>query len=331
MRRAGIGADRIASELGVSKVLVTELLRGEPPPASLMRIRAKDDLREAAIALREQGRTYDEIQAELGVSKGSLSLWLRHLPHPTDEERADAASGGAQVPLAQAPPDRQVARQLREDGWLLREIAEELGVSPKTAFVWTTGIPVPGRATHGRSAEETRAMNRARWDRVLAEREAERQANYATATARVGRLSERDLDLLVATAYWCEGAKSKPWARREKLTFINSDPDLIRLFLTWLDRRGVVVARCRLSVNIHASADVEAATAYWAAVVGCPVEEFAKPLIKRHNPVTVRKNVGQDYRGCLSIGVRQSRLLYQEIEGLWRGIVEGLPLVHGAD
>jgi len=324
MRRAGIGANRIASELGVGKALVTELLRGEPPPASLGRVRAKDELREVAFALREQGRTYDEIQLELGCSKSSLSLWLRHLPHPTAEERAAASTGGAPVPLAAAPPDREVARQLREDGWLLREIADELGVSPKTAFAWTTGIPVPARATHGRSADETRAMARARWDRVLAEREAERQEIQAAAAARVGPLTDRDLDVLAATAYWCEGAKSKPWSRREALRFINSDPDLVRLFVVWLARRGVALEQCRLSVNIHESGDLERATAYWASVVDFPAERFAKPLIKRHNPVTVRKNVGEEYHGCLTITVRQSRRLYQEVEGLWRGIVRGL-------
>lgn len=315
LRAAGVGAERIARELGIGHALCRELLADVPKPASLARPNAKDEHREAALALRREGRTYDEIRLELGVSKGTLSLWLRGFP----------AGGAPAVVPDDLPPDAEVARQLREDGWLLREIAEELGVSVKTAHVWTRGIPVPARATHGRSPEATRAMNRARWDVLLAEREAERQASREAAARRIGAISDRDLDLLVATAYWCEGSKSKPWARRERLCFINSDPDLIQLFVRWLARRGIPLEQCRLCVNIHESGDVQAATAYWAAVLGCTVDSFAKPLVKRHNPVTTRRNTGETYRGCLTIAVRKSRLLYQEVEGLWLGVVRGLP------
>ena len=46
-------------------------------------------------------------------------------------------------------------------------------------------------------------------------------------------------------------------------------------------------------MSIHETADVEAA----------------------HNPKTVRKNVGERYRGCLRIDVRRSSDLYRKIEG----------------
>jgi transposase len=332
MRRAGIGAKRIARELGIGGALACELLRDEPVPSSLLRPRAKDEMREVAIELRRQGRTYNEIRDELGVSKSSLSLWLHELAHPTEEQRALIGSGfGGEHPSLEVPPDAEIARELRRDGWLLREIAAELGVSSKTAFLWCRGIPVPARALHGRSAEETRAMGRAYWDAELERRDVVRQAFLRGHQARVGSLSERELDLVVATAYWCEGSKSKPWARREKLQFINSDPDLVCLLLDWLRRRGLGLDSCRLSINIHESGDLAAATRFWATALDCAEGQFAKPLLKRHNPLTVRKNVGEGYVGCLSIGVRQSRDLYREIEGLWRGIVAGASEVTPAD
>jgi transcriptional regulator with XRE-family HTH domain len=332
MRRDGLGAKRIARELGIGGDLVNELLRDEPVPSSLRRPRAKDELRDVAIALRRSGRTYDEIRDELGVSKGSLSLWLRAMAHPTDEQRlALNAAVAVDLMSSDVPSDAETARELRREGWLLREIADELGISPKTAFLWCRGIPTPARAVHGRSAEETRAMGRAYWDVELERRDVVRQAAIRSHQARVGLLSERELDLVVATAYWCEGSKSKPWARREKLQFINSDPDLVRLLIEWLRRRGAGLERCRLSVNIHESGDLAAATRFWANATGCDEEQLAKPLLKRHNPLTVRKNVGESYVGCLSIGVRQSRDLYREIEGLWRGIVAGTCALRDAD
>ena len=320
LRAAGTGAKRIAEQLGIPYNLAQTLLRGVPVPASLMRLRAKDDLREAALALRREGRTYDEIQVELGVSKGSLTLWLRELAHPTEEQRRAVRSGTTEPAPLEVPPDAEIARALRSDGWLLREIADELGVSHVTIHRWCAGLAVPPRANRGRTPEEMRALARATWDSKNAESDRERDCLMSEIASTVGALSARELDLIAATAYWCEGSKRKPWRRSEKLTLINSDPDVIRLWVAWLTTRGVGFDRCYLAVNIHESADVERATRFWADVLGIDPADFAKPVLKRHNPKTVRKNTGEAYVGCLVIGVRQGRTLYREVEGLWRGI-----------
>lgn len=324
LRTAGVGAKRIAQQLEIPYGLAQQLLRGVPVPVSLMRLRAKDDLREAALALRAEGRTYDEIRDELGVSKGSLSLWLRDLAHPTVDQRQAVRTGTADESPLEAPPDAEVARALRSDGWLLREIAEELGVSAKTVHLWCRGLPVPARASHGRSAEETRAMARGTWDRKNAEADQRRDVEIRRTAATVGVLTDREVDLIAAAIYWCEGTKRKPWRRSEKLTLINSDPDVIRFWAAWLASRGVGFERCYLAVNIHESADVQDATRYWAEVLGVDTACFSKPVLERHNPKTVRKNTGASYFGCLVISVRQGRTLYREIEGLWQGIARAL-------
>ncbi|MDX6200489.1 MAG: hypothetical protein QOJ79_3640 [Actinomycetota bacterium] len=331
MRAEGKSRREIEEALGIGDDLAKALLRGVPLPNSLQRPRAKDDHHEAAIALRRAGRTYDEIADELGVSKGSLSLWLRDLPHPTEQQR-DAVHHPDPAPDIASPPPLDVlpgrdrvalARQMRVDGFLLHEIAEEFSVSVKTACLWCTGIPVPPRARHGGNPEHVRMMSRKRWDAVLAERDAERTAIKQAAASRVGVLSDRELELIAATAYWCEGSKDKSYDRRERVTFINSDPQLIEVWLEWLRRRGVDRDRIRLALSIHASADLEAATRYWSEVAGFDESSFGKPTLKKHNPKTVRKNIGDAYVGCLVVRVLQGRGLYQEIEGVWRGIAAG--------
>ena len=52
-------------------------LKDVPPPDWTRRPNAKDDVRELAVALRREGKSYREIHEQLGVSKSSLSLWLR--------------------------------------------------------------------------------------------------------------------------------------------------------------------------------------------------------------------------------------------------------------
>ena len=51
-----------------------------------------------------------------------------------------------------------------------------------------------------------------------------------------------------AIAYWCEGAKSKPYRIDEQVRFVNSDPALIKFFLTFLDKSGVSRERLRYRV-----------------------------------------------------------------------------------
>lgn len=291
-------------------------------------MRAKQDHRAAAIELRAAGRTYDEIVDELGVSKSSLSLWLRHLPFPTSAQRRDVEEPGAADPLPpaeslDAADPREHARVLRLQGQLLREIAETLGVSVKTACVWCAGLPIPARARHGRDPDLVRQMGRLWWDAELARREAQRVVVKSASHARVGALSDRELELIAVTAYWCEGSKDKPYARRERVTFINSDPGLIRVWMEYLSRQGVGVDDVSFTVSIHESADVGRATRFWADVVGVPPAQLRKPQLKRHNPKTVRKNTGDAYVGCLTINVLGGRLLYQRIEGAWQGIVAG--------
>lgn len=331
MRAEGKSRREIQEELGIGDDLAKALLRGSELPDRLRRPRAKDDSRDAAIALRLQGRTYDEIADELGVSKSSLSLWLRDLPYPTDEQRqvgSEAEPKPAVHQLSLLDPglhgDRiQLARQMRSDGFLLREIADQFRVSVKTACLWCTGIPTPPRARHGGDREHVRMMTRKRWDAVLAERDLERSAIKAAAAARVGLLSDRELELVAVTSYWCEGGKDKPYDRRETVTLINSDPGVIAVWLVYLLRRGVGLERIRFNLSIHESADVAAATSFWADITGVEVEHFGRPMLKRHKPKTNRKNTGEGYVGCVVVRVLQGRELYQEIEGVWRGIVAG--------
>lgn len=102
--------------------------------------------------------------------------------------------------------------------------------------------------------------------------------------------------------------------------FINSDPDVIRVYLAWLNLLGVTAERLCYRVMIHESADVAAAERYWAGLVGIDTASLRKTTLKKHNPKTVRKNVGAEYRGCLVVRVSQGAELYRRIEGWWHGI-----------
>ena len=321
LRAAGRSRREIQRELGIGDDLARAFLRGVPLPDSLRRPRAKDDLRAVALRLREEGCSYDEIAEEIGVSKSSLSLWLRGSAAP----RAGGAlpEAAAQPAALGAPTTCEAARRLREDGLLLKEIAEHLGVSVKTACLYTRGVPHPERSRHGGSAAHVRAMAEARWGLYRRARDAGSQQRKLDAARGVGQLDDKTLLLLGAVAYWCEGAKSKPWRRQGKWTFINSDPLLMRLMVRWLRLLDVPPERWVVRIQIHETADLPAAEDHWRHVLGLPDLQFGKAVIKRHKPLTNRKNVGETYHGCASIYVRNGAQLLQQVEGWVVGALLG--------
>lgn len=261
LRLAGYSRAQIARALGVKTggQALSRWLKGVRPPEWTGRPNAKDELRERAVALRLEGRSYREITELLGVSKGTLSSWLRDVP--LTEEQREVLDG------RQREASRRGAASLRAN----------------------------------RLRREQRIWSEARGD--------------------IAEVSGRELFLVGVVAYWSEGAKSKPWRPGEQVALVNSDADVIRVFLAWLRLLGVTEDDLTFRVAIHQSADVAAAVTYWSDVVGVPEGRFSRTTLKRHNPKTVRRNVGQGYHGCLTIGVRRSTDLNRRIAGWWQAIV----------
>lgn len=219
------------------------------------------------------------------------------------------------------PAARSRARDLRRAGRTYDQIARELGVSKSSVSLWVRDLPRPERRPRTRA--ESAAIGRRGWEARLRQRDEQRRRTKRAAAAQIGQLSERELFLIGVGLYWAEGSKSKPYRRSERVVFTNSDPDMIGLYLAWLDLLGVDRAALRFAVNIHESADVGGAERFWAAQVCVPVAQLQKTSLKRHRPSTTRKNVSAGHRGCLSVRLLQGADLYRRIEGWWCGIVGG--------
>jgi hypothetical protein len=218
---------------------------------------------------------------------------------------------------------REQAVMLRRQGKSRREIKEILGFGNSTLNQLLRDEPLPAeRAGPGYAESRARAAEGVRryWATEHAVREAARVAISAAAAAQIGALTDREILIAGAIAYWCEGSKSKPYRLDEQVRFINSDPKLIEFFLMFLDRAGVSRERLRFRVHIHESADVEAATRFWASVTSAASAQFARPLIKHHVPRISREgNTG--YHGCLQVSVTKSSALYRDISGWARGVM----------
>jgi transposase len=269
-----------------------------------------DDIANQARELRVAGLSVAAIQARLGVSKHSLTTWLAGIPAPGWTRRPNAKDDL-----------RARSVELRAEGWSVNDIALELGVARSTAWSWVRHMPLDRDSERARKkAAHSKLMTDARWERHRDARDAAAAAAHAEAAALVGDLSERDLMLIGAVAYWCEGAKSKPWRRNERLKFTNSDPVLIKIFLGFLAASGAPIDRVTYRVSIHETSDADAAADWWRQQLGLAGTAFLPPVIKRHKPMTNRRNVGVGYHGCLVVEVGRSRAAYWQIEGIIKAL-----------
>lgn len=258
----------------------------------------------------EEGLSARQIQQRLGVTRSQLSGWLRGVPPPEWTRRPNAKD-----------ELRARAEQLRRDGWSVNDIALELGVAKSTTYLWLRHIPLDRDSARARrKREQARLMTGVQWEKHRRARAAERAAAQAARADWVGGISSRELLLVGAVAYWCEGAKGKPWRPDPQLIFTNSDPVLVALFVAFVEELGVPRASLKYRVSIHESADADAAARWWGAQVGIPPEQFQRPTLKRHNPKTTRHNVGESYRGCLIVTVPRGRMIYWQIEGIMQGL-----------
>lgn len=264
-----------------------------------------DQLREQAVVLRRQGKSCRQIKAILGpIGNTTLNDALQDEPPPEWTRRPRAKDDL-----------RARARELRAQGMDYGEIVAALGVAKSSVSLWVRDLPIPARLSPAESRKRSAEGARRYWAAERPARQARRAAVVEAAAAAIGDLTDRELLIAGAIAYWCEGAKSKPHRRSDRVMFINSDPALIRFFLSFLDATGTPRTDLSFRVYIHESADAEAAQRFWMDVTGAPSDRFRTPTIKRHNPKTVRKNVGDDYHGCLRIDVHHSADLYRQIEG----------------
>lgn len=269
LRAGGMPPKAIAAALGVSLGTVYRWT-GDLLPMTVGRerqlaaaarksARVDDELRPRVLELRRAGATIAELESSFHLSAERLQRILGDEPVPL-------------VVLRRHAKDelRVQARELRSAGQSMPDIARQLDVAKSTVFEWTRDLPVPERFKIRGFSATARAARSQYWAEEVARREQQRGGQIRSGFDAVDGLSDRELLLVGAALYWAEGSKSKPWRRAERIIFVNSDPSVIRLFMSWLRLNGVPDDDVKPRLQIHETADVREAMLFWASVVGIP-------------------------------------------------------------
>ena len=191
--------------------------------------------------------------------------------------------------------ERERARALRAQSWTLLEIAQELGVSKGTVSVWVRDVDfVPRPRNRGHPAGPKHPMR--------LKKEAEIARCREEAEIWLGNLSQRELAMFALGLYAGEGDKTGG-----SVGMANTNPVYLLIFLTWLRRTFEIdESRLRVVLYLHEGLDIEAAVAYWSALLGIVPQQFTKPYRAEDNPsIRLTKHV----YGCPK--VRYSSTLLQ--------------------
>ena len=154
--------------------------------------------------LRRQGKSLRQIKEILGpMSNATLNDALKDEPPPEWTRRPKAKD-----------ELRASARELRSQGMDYEEIAAALGVAKSSVSLWVRDLPTPARLSYAECRTRSAEGAARYWAAERPAREATRTAAREAAAAEIGELTDREILIAGAIAYWCEGSKNKPYRRR---------------------------------------------------------------------------------------------------------------------
>ncbi len=228
------------------------------------------------------------------------------------------------VHMRRKDKDKKRAVKLRMNGLSYSEIRKHVKVSKSSLSLWLRSVGLTKRQKQ-RLTDKKWASIRRGWEKWKNTRikKVTHINNEALMEARKIDIDKERLWLMGLMLYWAEGSKTKEYDPGRGVSFSNSDPRMIRLFLSWLrESLDINDDRIKLDIYIHENKknDLENVKRFWSQVTGFSKQEFDRIYFKKHKILSLRKNVGDDYHGLLRVQVRSSADLNRRITGWIEGI-----------
>lgn len=183
------------------------------------------------------------------------------------------------------PELQQQAQKLRRQGFSVKEIEKQLGVSRSTVSLWVRDVEL----TEVQKAHLAERQHAATAKKPGAEANAIRFRNLRRQYQEAGRIRAREgrfLHHAGCMLYWAEGEKSK-----NTLHFVNSDPNMLLLFMRFL-REEMCVSNDEISLRIHChtsdAMEMKRIERFWIELLGLSEENVKKTYTKRKGESTKR-------------------------------------------
>lgn len=202
------------------------------------------------------------------------------------------------------------ALKLRKQGYSLTEISSQLHIAKSTASLWLRSVELSTQAAMRIKQRRDMGRDRAAHARKIStDRKLIAAIQNGKTSLRKIHFSKEYNQLLCALLYWCEGTKLR---RGGTLTFTNSDPELVHIFLNLL-RHSFDIDECklRLVVHLHTYHKERDQLRFWSKVTNIPLTQCNRPYRKAHTGIRTREG----YQGCVSVRYHDV-VLGRKIEGI---------------
>jgi len=190
--------------------------------------------------------------------------------------------------------EKQKAIELREKGYSLREISDKLDISKSTASIWLRNVEISNKAIlRLRSITNLARLKAVETNRIKNDELRKEIENRGKEVS--GQIHDKNSlnKIYCALLYWCEGGK-----RHERVNFVNSDPEMMRVFVTLLRNSfDLDESKFRVLVHIHEYHNDLEQKKFWSDVTGININQFHKSYLKPHTGKQKRNN----YPGCASL------------------------------
>lgn len=189
---------------------------------------------------------------------------------------------------------KEQAIGLRQKGYSLKEISQELSISKSTASLWLRDIELSGNAlkrlkTIVRNGQLKAAENKKAHTRALLQEFKENAKQF------LGKI-DLDQDMMkvcCAIMYWCEGGKYD-----QVVQLTNSDSKLIAAFLHLMRSSfSLNESKFRVCMHLHDYHSEEEQKDFWSRITAVPQSQFIKSYQKDNTGKRIRNN----YQGCIMI------------------------------
>lgn len=167
------------------------------------------------------------------------------------------------------------AIRMRKAGASYSQIKERLHVSKSSLSLWLRDMPLPEKRL--RELRDWNAVRIERFQRTMRrKREVRRDGVRVRAAKDIETLNKRELLIAGLFLYWGEGTKTS----EASTSISNTDPMMIRFFITWLESLGVDRSDLRVYVHLYSNMNISRELRYWSKTLELPLSSFRKPYIK---------------------------------------------------
>lgn len=150
-------------------------------------------------------------------------------------------------------------KRLRGMGWSLPEIKSKVGVGYGTVYRYIKNVPILPEYRKEWLGKRSGSIKR----KKILEEKAREEARQVIVS-----LSKKEKIVFMSALYWSEGNK-------KDFNLINSDPDLIKIFVKGLrDLFGVSSDRFKISIRIYEDLDKIKCLNFWSGITKVPVHKF---------------------------------------------------------